>query len=133
MTPQEARGPLGTPPVRRGTWSRDEALLLLVATGAALVGLLMVVVTWLALAVGTGAAVGAGDEPCLVAADTDPGVRTSYELWPPRGVCTWDVAGERAEVVLVTAPSWPVPTGAALAVLGGAGTVVVLLRRRRSA
>lgn len=126
------RGSAAGAPERRATWAREEALALLVASGAALVGLLMVVGTWLVLAVGTGAAVGAGDEPCLVAADTDPGVRVAYGLWPPRATCTRDVAGQREEVVLVDLPSWPVPTGAALALVGGAGTVVVLLRRRRT-
>ncbi|MCC2315237.1 hypothetical protein [Cellulomonas xiejunii] len=116
---------------RRRVTSRRRALALLVASGLALVGLVVLAVGWLGIGMTTLRASAAGTEPCVAAYEGGAGVQIRYELLPARSVCVWDVDGMRQEVVIASVP--PAVTGGALVLaLGGiAGTAAVLVRSRR--
>lgn len=112
---------------------RRRALLLLVGSGVALVGVLTLAVLWVSLGVTTLRAGAVLDEPCLAAYDaaTD-GADIRYTAFPPRAICSWTVDGAREEVV-VERSSTVVFGAGALAALAGAGLVggVLVAGRRR--
>lgn len=108
------------------------ALALLVTSFLALVGIVMVAGVYVGLVATTSRSTADGDVPCLVAysAGTDH-AHVSYELAPPRSVCTWSPSGGADERVVVAAGSTAVfGVGLALAGLGVAGVVVVLVTGR---
>lgn len=119
------------PPTRRRGLSRRGALALLVASGVALVGVVVLAVGWFGIGTTTLRASAAGSEACLAAYEVGSGVEIRYELLPARAVCVWDVGGVREEVVVASVA--PAVTGGALALAvgGGAATAAVLVRARR--
>lgn len=126
-------GPSRTPPLVRG---RRHAFAILAATGAAIVGLVLLVVLWVSVGVRTLEASAAGGQPCLEAYDADEGdAEVSYHALPPQSVCSWEVDGVRQEVVVTSAPTALAATGAVLAgggIVGAAALLVVpRLRDRR--
>jgi hypothetical protein len=113
--------------------SPRRALVLLVASGVALAGIVTLVVAWLAIGVTALDAGRVQTEPCLVAYDagTDDAA-VHYTAFPPQSVCTWTVDGTSREVVVASSPPGVVAAGLTAAVLGGATVVVVgVLGRRR--
>lgn len=122
---------------RRGVvTSRRQALALLVATGAAIVGIVLLVVVWVGVGTRTlQASAAGGDEPCLTAyAADEAGAEVRYLVAPPQSVCSWEVDGERREVVVASAPAGLAAAGALLA--GGgilATAALVLVPRLRPA
>jgi len=117
-------------PTRRRRRSRRRALALLVASGLALVGVVMLAVAWIGLGVRTLQASVTSGVPCLVAYEDDPDVAVHFELLPARAVCVRDTGDERQEVVVATSPTAAVVGGLVLAVGGIAGTVTLLLPPR---
>lgn len=110
----------GAPSVRR-------SLALLLGSGAAIVGLVMLVLVWISVGTQTGERADAGDVPCLVAYDADePGTSVRFRLVPPETVCTWVVDGDEQQVVVVEGSVPQFVVGSVLAV-GGIGTCAVLL------
>jgi hypothetical protein len=112
---------------------RRRALLMLVGSGVALLGLLTLVVLWISLGVSTLRAGAALDEPCLAAYDAesdDADIR--YTAFPPQAICTWTVDGASEEVVVERAPV-PVFAAAGLAAFAGLAVVagVLVVDRRR--
>jgi NADH:ubiquinone oxidoreductase subunit K len=113
------------------------ALTLLVASGAAIVGLVLLVVCYTGVGVTTLTSSNESMDPCVeayAAGTGDASVR--YTVVPPQAICTWDVAGEPTEVVVAAASTALFAVGATLAV-GGVLVCVGLLvtpwvRRRRS-
>ncbi|MFS0702065.1 hypothetical protein AB6N24_19010 [Cellulomonas sp. 179-A 4D5 NHS] len=102
---------------------RRRALLLLVGSGVALLGVLTLAVLWISLGVGTLRAGAVLDEPCLAAYDAAAdGTDIRYTAFPPQAICTWTVDGEPREVV-VQRSSTAVFGAAAVAALGGIGLV----------
>ena len=102
------------------------ALVLLIASGIALAGLVTLIVVWVTLGVSALDAGRAQSDPCLVAYDAntaDAAVR--YTAFPPQSLCTWTVDGQPREVVVARAPTG-VFAGALVATVLGAGTVVVV-------
>ncbi|GCE76713.1 hypothetical protein [Cellulomonas biazotea] len=123
-------------PRRRGiVTSRGQALGVLVATGAAIVGLVLLVVVYVGIGTRTlqASADGTGG-PCLQAyAADEAGADVRYLVAPPQSVCSWDVDGARQEVVVASAPAGLAATGALLAgggVLAAAALLVVPRLRR---
>ncbi len=117
--------------------SVGRALALLVASGAAIVGLVLLVVCYTGIGVSTLTSAKDDPHPCVqaYAAGTDS-ASVRYTAVPPRAICTWDVAGEPTEVVVASASPALFVTGAVLAV-GGVlvcvGLLVVGRLRRPSA
>ena len=113
--------------------SPSRALVLLVASGIALAGIVTLVVAWLSIGVTALDAGRVQTEPCLVAYEAgthDAAVR--YTAFPPQSLCTWTVDGAPREVVVASSPPAVVAAGLTAAVLGGAAVVVVgVLGRRR--
>ncbi|MBO0921721.1 hypothetical protein J1G42_12890 [Cellulomonas sp. zg-ZUI222] len=118
-------------PTRRRPRSRRRALLLLAASGVALVGVLTLAGVWLGLGVNALRVSATGEEPCLVASETDSDVRIRFDLVPARALCVRETGTERDEVVLASAPTGVVVGGIVFAVVGVVGTVLVLLPARR--
>lgn len=119
-------------PRRRGGSSR-RALALLLGSGLALVGVLVLGFGWLTIGVSTLRSSAAGTQPCLDAYEAGAGVSVRYELLPARAVCSREVDGVRQEVVVSSVPVAVTVAGLALAVGGGAGTLGVLLAPRLTA
>ncbi|WP_315094536.1 hypothetical protein [uncultured Cellulomonas sp.] len=113
------------------------ALALLVASGAAIVGMVLLVVVYTGIGVTTLTASNEDLDPCVAAysAGTDSAT-VRYTVVPPQAVCTWDVAGESTEVVVASASTALFTAGAVLAVGGVLVCLVLLLgpwlQRRRS-
>ncbi|GEL98689.1 hypothetical protein CTE05_22360 [Cellulomonas terrae] len=110
------------------------ALALLIGSGAAIVGMVLLVVCYTGIGVTTLTATNDDPDPCVeaYAAGTDDAT-VRYALVPPQAICTWDVDGEPTEVVVAAASVPLFATGAALAV-GGVlvcGTLLITGRRRR--
>lgn len=120
------------PPTRRRGRSRRRTLALLVASGLALVGVVVLGVGWAGIGITTLRASAAGDEPCLAAYEVGSGVDIRYELLPARAVCVRDVDGTRQEVVVASVPTAVTVGGLVLALGGVAGTVAALLPARRT-
>ena len=118
-------------PTRRRPRSRRHAVLLLVSSGLALVGVLTLAVVWLGLGVSALRVSAAGTEPCLVASESDPDVRLRFDLVPARALCVQGAGADRQEVVLASAPTGVVVGGIVLAAAGIAGTAAVLVAARR--
>lgn len=114
------------------------ALALLVASGAAIVGLVLLVVCYTGIGVTSLSASKETPDPCVAAyaAGTDS-ASVRYTVVPPKAICTWDVAGEPTEVVVAEASTTLFAVGAVLAVGGGLTSlgllVVPRVRRRLSA
>ncbi|SFK27423.1 hypothetical protein [Cellulomonas sp. KH9] len=117
-------------PTRRRPRSRRRAILLLATSGVALVGVLTLAAVWLGLGVNALRVSATGEEPCLVASETEDDVRLRFDLVPARALCVRGTGAERQEVVLASAPTGVVVGGITLAVVGIAGTVLVLLPAR---
>lgn len=111
---------------------RRRALLLLVGSGVALLGVLTLAVLWISLGVGTLRAGAVLDEPCLAAYDAAAdGTDIRYTAFPPQAICSWTVDGESREVV-VQRSSTVVFGAAAVAAVAGVGLVAgVLVAGRR--
>ncbi|MBO3095743.1 hypothetical protein [Cellulomonas dongxiuzhuiae] len=118
------------PPTRRRGRSRRRTLALLVASGLALVGVVVLGVGWAGIGITTLRASAAGSEPCLAAYEVGSGVEIRYELLPARAVCVRDVDGTRQEVVVASVPTAVTVGGLVLALGGIAGTVAALLPAR---
>ncbi|WP_156388118.1 hypothetical protein [Cellulomonas sp. Root137] len=103
------------------------ALALLVASGAAIVGMVLLAVCYTGIGVSTLTSQNDDMDPCVAAysAGTDS-ASVRYTAVPPRAICTWDVAGEPTEVVVASASTALFAVGAVLAV-GGVLTSVGLL------
>ena len=107
------------------------AAAMLLATLAAVVGLLMVVGTYLAVLTTTLRTTGTQAHPCLVAyAAKESGARVHYDAAPPRAVCTWSPGGAPASAVVARGSTAVFGTGVALAV-GGIGVAAFLLATNR--
>jgi len=117
---------------RRRVTSRRRALALLVASGLALVGLVVLAVGWFGIGTTTLRASAAGTEPCVAAYEGGAGVQIRYELLPARAVCVWEVEGTRQEVVVASVPV-AVTAGALVLAVGGIAGTVAALRPARAA
>lgn len=113
--------------------SARRALVLLVSSGLALVGLVALVVMWVLVGVGALETGRDATSPCVVAFDDgthDADVR--FSAFPPQSVCTWTVDGVTQEVVVASAPRGLVAGAVAAAVVGaGTAAVVAFTGRRR--
>lgn len=121
----EAPAPTNRPSVRR-------SLTLVLASGAAIVGVALLLVALMSVGTRSLEASQSGDVPCLVAVDAgEGGASVDNELLPPRAVCTWTSASGTVESVVVAQASpalfW---TGLVLFVGGALTCVVVLLEPR---
>ena len=110
------------------------SLALLVASGAAIVGMILLVICYTGIGVTALTSSKDDPDPCVqaYAAGTDD-ASVRYTVVPPQAICTWDVAGEPTEVVVASASPALFAAGAVLAV-GGVVVCAVLLitgRRRR--
>ncbi|WP_426594769.1 hypothetical protein ACPPVS_04320 [Cellulomonas sp. McL0617] len=106
-------------------------LVLLLASATALVGLVILAVAFIGIGARTLQASQAGDSPCLQAYAADlPGSHIRYTVFPPRGVCTWDVDGQPQDVVVASASPRLTGVAALLAVGGAAVCVGVLVEPR---
>jgi hypothetical protein len=108
------------------------ALALLVASGAAIVGMVLLVVCYTGIGVSTLSSSKDHPDPCVqaYAAGTDD-ASVRYTVVPPKAICTWDVEGEPTEVVVATASPALFTVGAVLAVGGVLVCVGVLIGTRR--
>lgn len=109
------------------------ALAMLVATFLALVGIVMVAGVYVGVVASTSRATSDGDVPCLVAfSDGTDHAHVKYELAPPQSVCTWSPSdGSDARVVVAQGSTAVLGAGLALAGVGVAGVVVLLVSGRR--
>jgi hypothetical protein len=112
------------------------ALALLVASGAAIVGMVLLVVCYTGIGVTTLTSAKDDMDPCIEAysAGTDS-ASVRYTVVPPQAICTWDVDGEPTEVV-VAAASVPLFTAGAVLAIGGVlvcGGLLIMARRSRQA
>ncbi|GEA80406.1 hypothetical protein ACT17Q_11800 [Cellulomonas sp. CW35] len=109
-------------------------LVLLVASAAALVGIVMLLTTLITLGSQSLDASESGDVPCLEAVSGSvQGASLDNAYLPPRATCTWLVDGA-PQTVVVAQPSVPVFwVGLALAVVGVVTCASVLLAGRRRA
>jgi hypothetical protein len=107
------------------------ALALLVASGAAIVGMVLLVVCYTGIGVTTLTSSKDDPDPCVqaYAAGTDD-ASVRYTAVPPKAICTWDVAGEPTEVVVAAASPALFAVGAVLAVGGVLVCVGLLLAPR---
>ena len=113
------------------------AVLMLVSTAAAIVGLVLLVAAWTNVAKTTIAATDAGDTPCLVAFGATDGplqqASVHYEIMPPASVCSWVVEGVQEDVVVADTSATTVTVALVLLVAGAAGTITLLVLSRRRA
>lgn len=136
MTDDPVTG-LSKPTAKRYRRSTGGAVALLVASAAAIVGIVALVIAFVSIGVTTLNASRTGGEPCLeaYAAQTDDAY-VRYQAFPPRSVCAWDVDGTREEVVVASVSGPLVTVGGVLAVAGVvtslALVVVPRVRRRAS-
>ena len=112
------------------------ALALLIGSGAAIVGLVLLVICYTGIGVSTLTSSKDDPHPCVqaYAAGTDD-ASVRYTVVPPKAICTWDVDGSQTEVVVAAASVPLFVTGAVLAV-GGVlvcGGVLITARRSRQA
>ncbi|WP_028048846.1 hypothetical protein [Cellulomonas sp. URHD0024] len=106
-------------------------LVLLLASAAALVGLVILAVALVGIGTRTLQAAQAGDSPCLQSYAQDlPGSHVRYTAFPPRSICTFDVAGAPRSVVVASASPAAAGLGAVLALGGIAVCAGVLLAPR---
>ncbi|ADG74012.1 integral membrane protein [Cellulomonas flavigena DSM 20109] len=117
-------------PTRRPARSPRRALVLLVCSGLALVGVVVLAVGWIGIGTATLQATAARTEPCLLAYVPGTTAEVRYEVLPARAVCEWDVDGVRQEVVVASVPVAVTAPALLLALGGVAGTVAALLSRR---
>ena len=114
--------------------SVGRALALLVASGLAIVGMVLLVVCYTGIGVSSLSSSKDDPHPCVqaYAAGTD-GASVRYTVMPPKAICTWDVAGEPTEVVVASASPVLFAAGAMLAVGGVlvSGGLLIASRRRR--
>lgn len=112
--------------------TRGQLLALLVGSGVALVGLVVLIVGLLGVGVTTLGSAAASDEPCIVAYDAEQ-ASVRFTMLPPRAICTWDADG--TEVVVGQMSPQVYAAALTATVLGAATTVAVgfLTRRRRVA
>lgn len=117
-------------PTRRAPRSRRRALALLVCTGLAFVGVVVLAVGWIGIGTATLQATAARTEPCLLEYEPGRSAEVRYEVLPARAVCEWDVDGVRQEVVVASVPVGVTATALAVALAGAAGTVAAMLPPR---
>ncbi len=106
--------------------------LLLLASGAAIVGIVLLLATLVMLGARSMDASSSGDVPCLVAvSDEVPGATLENHVLPPSTTCTWKAPSGAIETVVVAQPSAAVFwAGAALFFAGTATCLVLLLAPR---
>jgi hypothetical protein len=113
------------------------AAAMLAATLAALVGIVILVVSWMSVAQTTLLVTQEGSVPCLVAYGAEDGpysdARVHYGVLPARSTCSWVVDGVRQDVVVAQASSTTTTVAVVLLVGGVAGTVGLLVAGRRRA
>lgn len=117
-------------PTRRAPRSRRRALALLVCSGLAFVGVVVLAVGWIGIGTAALQATAARTEPCLLEYEPGKSAEVRYEVLPARAVCEWDVDGLRQEVVVASVPVGVTATALAVALAGTAGTVLAMLPRR---
>jgi len=102
-----------------------------VASGAAIVGIVALLVAFVSVGVTTLNASRTGGEPCLeaYAADTDDAY-VHYRVFPPEAVCEWDVDGTREQVVVASASGPLVAVGGVLALTGIVASVALVVAPR---
>ncbi|MBT0995352.1 hypothetical protein KIN34_13770 [Cellulomonas sp. DKR-3] len=117
----EASAPTSRPGIAR-------PLTLVLASGAAIVGVVLLLVALVTVGTRSLEATESGDVPCLQAVDADvAGAAVRNEVLPPRAVCTWTDASGTAETVVVAEAS-PVLFWAGLVLfVGGVLTCVGVL------
>ena len=113
--------------------TRRQSLVLLVASGIGMVGLVVLGLAYLRVGSGTLELSAAESVPCLQAytAQTE-GAHVSYGVAPPDSVCTWQNGGVEQEVVLVSTPAgtfWLALTAAVGGIGVSAAVAVPWLRR----
>ena len=114
------------------------ALALLVGSGAAIVGMVLLVICYTGIGVTALTDTKNDPDPCVEAYAAGTGsASVRYTVVPPQAICTWDVDGEPTEVV-VAAASVPLFAAGAVLAVGGVLVCGVLLvgpwlQRRRSA
>jgi hypothetical protein len=102
-------------------------LVLLLASAAALVGLVLLAIAFIGIGTRTLQTSQTGDSPCLQAYARDlPGSHIRYTVFPPQSICTFEVDGVSTSVVVTSASPAVAGTGAVLA-LGGIGVCVGVL------
>lgn len=112
--------------------TRSAALTIFLGSGAALIGLVILVVGWMQLAVATMAPDSGTADPCVVAyEDKTAGADVSFHVLPPKSVCVWTVDGERTTVVLNEQPAALAWSAAAVTLLGVGSVVGALVYSRR--
>jgi len=120
-----AAGVVARPSLRR-------PLTLLLASGGAIVGVVLLLVAFLTVGTRSIAATQAGDVPCLEAvSDEVPGASVHNSPFPPRTTCTWSPSeGTRETVLVAQASAGSFWTGAVLFVGGVVTCVGVLVAPR---
>jgi len=105
---------------------------LLLASGAAIVGIVLLLITLVTLGAQSIEASGLGNVPCLVAvSDEVEGASVDNHVLPPKTTCTWQPDGGASETVVVAEPSAAMFWTGAVLFLGGAGTCVGVLAAPR--
>lgn len=118
-------------PTRRPARSPRRALALLVCSGLAFAGVVVLAVGWIGIGTATLQATAARTQPCLLAYEPGTTAEVRYEVLPARAVCEWDVDGVRQEVVVASVPVGVTATALAVALAGAAGTVASMVPPRR--
>lgn len=106
--------------------------ILLLASGAAIAGIALLLFTILSLGARALDASNSQDVPCLVAvSDEVEGAVVDNELLPPRTTCTWQDASGVTETVVVAEPSPAVFWAGVVLFFGGVLTCVGVLAAPR--
>lgn len=107
------------------------SLVLLVASGAAIVGLVLLLVAFIGVGAKTLEMQQTSDMPCLQAYTADlPGADVRYTAFPPQSICTYDVDGSKTSVVVASASAVTSGLGWGLALVGGGVCIGILLAPR---
>ena len=107
------------------------SLVLLVASGAAIVGLVLLAIAFIGIGTKTLEMQQTSDSPCLQAYTQDlPGSDVRYTVFPPQSICTYDVDGTPTSVVVASASSVTAGLGWGLALGGGGVCLGILLAPR---
>ncbi|CAM5791372.1 hypothetical protein [Cellulomonas persica] len=106
----------------------EHPVTLLLASGAAIVGIVLLLVTLVTLGTRSLEASNSGDVPCLVAvSDEVAGASVDNHVLPPRTTCTWRTDAGATETVVVAEPSAAVFWTGAVLFFGGIATCVGVL------
>lgn len=103
-------------------------LTLVLASGAAIVGVVLVLLALLTVGTRALEATESGDVPCLTAVDAEvAGASVDNEVLPPRAVCTWTDASGAVETVVVAQASPVLFWAGVVLFVGGVLTCVGVL------